>query len=148
MQAVRALAGAGLVALLLCSPVAQGQSLLISEYVEGSSNNKAIEIANTGASPVDLATARIRMYFNGSSSPGRTVNLSGTLQPGGVHVVAHSSSVAEILNVASQTGGGGWFNGDDAIVLEVSGTVVDSIGLGARFHGGQYSPPEDRGLLR
>ncbi len=40
--------------------------LLISEYVEGSSNNKAIEIYNPTEAAVDLSQYRLRVYFNGS----------------------------------------------------------------------------------
>src|SRR4028118_1664945 len=45
--------------------------LFISEYIEGSSNNKALEIYNGTGTPVDLAAGNyvIQMYFNGSTTP-------------------------------------------------------------------------------
>ena len=51
--------------------------LFISEYVEGTSNNKAIEIFNGTSSSVDLAADgyKLEFYFNGSTSPGTTINL-------------------------------------------------------------------------
>ena len=41
--------------------------LFISEYVEGSSNNKAIELFNGTGAPVDLAAGgyQLQLYFNG-----------------------------------------------------------------------------------
>ena len=62
------------VVLLVCALVgASGASaapsdLFISEYVEGSSNNKAIEIFNGTGAPVDLAAGgyQVQLYFNGS----------------------------------------------------------------------------------
>ncbi|TQV86552.1 ExeM/NucH family extracellular endonuclease [Aliikangiella coralliicola] len=102
--------------------------LFISEYIEGSSNNKALEIANTSESNIDLSEYQLKMYFNGNSSAGLTINLEGNVQPGQVHVIAHARANDEILNVANQTQGSGWFNGDDAIVLLKNNTIVDSIG--------------------
>lgn len=107
--------------------------LLISEYIEGSSNNKAIEIYNGTGAAVDLAANGyvLQMYFNGNPSAGLTINLTGTVAPGNVHVLAHGSAHAMILAQADQTNSSSWFNGDDAIVLRkggAAGAVVDSIG--------------------
>lgn len=104
--------------------------LFISEYIEGSSNNKALEIYNGTATPVDLAAGgyAVQMYFNGNSTAGLTIGLTGTIAPGGVHVLAHASASAEILAQADQTNGAGWFNGDDAVALVKAGTVLDVIG--------------------
>ena len=104
--------------------------LFFSEYIEGSSNNKALEIYNGTGAPVNLAANAysIQMFFNGSSSPGLTINLTGTVAAGDVYVVAHSSANATILAQADQTSGGGWFNGDDAVVLRKGTTIIDVIG--------------------
>lgn len=107
--------------------------LIISEVVEGSSNNKAIEIYNGTGAAIDLSQGQyvIQMYFNGSATAGLTIALSGVIQPGEVFVLAHSSASAAILNVADQTNGSGWFNGDDAIVLRAGGAggqVLDVVG--------------------
>ena len=104
--------------------------LFISEYIEGTSNNKALEIFNDTGAPVDLATGQyaVQMYFNGSSSAGLTINLSGTVAQGDVFVVAQSSANATILAQADRTNSAGWFNGDDAVVLTKNGTILDVIG--------------------
>src|SRR5262245_13246512 len=52
--------------------------LFISEYIEGSSNNKALEIYNGTGAAIDLAAQgyNVQMYFNGSASAGLTINLT------------------------------------------------------------------------
>jgi len=104
--------------------------LLISEYVEGSSNNKAIEIYNGTASTVDLSADgySIAMYFNGNISPATTVNLTGSVASGDVYVVAHSSASPFILAVTNYSNSSSWFNGDDAVVLLKGINVIDAIG--------------------
>jgi predicted extracellular nuclease len=93
--------------------------LFISEYVEGTSNNKAIEIFNGTTAPIELEPGgyQVRMFFNGSGSGGLTIPLSGTVAPGEVFVLAQSAADPAILAQADQTNGAGWFNGDDAVVL-------------------------------
>ncbi len=92
-------------------------SIFFSEYVEGSSNNKALEIFNGYGAAVDLSNFEMLIYFNGSSSAGTTIALSGTLAPGDVFVLADNDADASILAVADQTSTASFFNGDDAIEL-------------------------------
>ncbi|MFP3915375.1 MAG: ExeM/NucH family extracellular endonuclease [Actinomycetota bacterium] len=115
--------------------------LIISEYIEGSSNNKALEIFNGTDATVDLEAGayQIEVYFNGSDSPGLTIDLTGTVAPGDVFVVAQSSAVSAILDEADQTNGAGWFNGNDAIVLRSDGDVVDSFGQVGVDPGGEWT---------
>ncbi|WP_248305522.1 ExeM/NucH family extracellular endonuclease [Agromyces sp. H66] len=129
------LATASLLAVgLAASPAAAEEAtpteLLISEVVEGSSFNKAIEIYNPTEASVDLAAGAysVEMYFNGNTAAGTTVALTGTVAPGDVHVVAHGSASAGVLAVADQTSSASWYNGDDAIVLTRGDAVVDAIG--------------------
>jgi hypothetical protein len=109
---------------------AQPAELFISEYIEGTSNNKAIEIYNGTGAAINLAAGgySIQMFFNGSASAGLTINLTGAVAAGDVYVVAHSSAIAAILAQADQTSGGGWFNGDDAVVLRKGTDVIDVVG--------------------
>jgi predicted extracellular nuclease len=104
--------------------------LFFSEYVEGTSNNKALEIYNGTGAPINLTTGvyDIQMAFNGSPTPGLTIALTGTVAAGDVYVVAQSLAAPAILAQADQTNGSGWFNGDDAILLRKGGVVIDSIG--------------------
>lgn len=123
------------IASALTAPAYAG--LVISEYVEGSSNNKAIELLNTGTSAVDLGAWELQVFYNGSNAAGLTINLDGTVAPNGNFVFAHSQSDPAILAVADQTTGSGLFNGDDAVLLLNGGVVADSIGQ-VGFDPGSY----------
>src|SRR6478672_4701173 len=108
-------------------------ALFFSEYIEGSSNNKALEIFNGTGAAIDLAAGNyvVQFYFNGSLSAGLTIPLTGIVGAGDVFVLSQSGANATILAQADQTNGAGWFNGDDAIVLRqggTNGTILDSIG--------------------
>jgi uncharacterized protein len=129
--AVGALAVAVPVVLTPVAASAATTDLLISEYVEGSSFNKAIEIYNGTGAAVDLLGGgyRLELYSNGSSTVSSSLALSGVLDNGEVFVAAHASANASILAVADVTNSGtiNW-NGDDAIVLRKGATIIDSIG--------------------
>ena len=105
--------------------------LLISEYVEGSSFNKAIELTNVGSETIDLSGYQINLFSNGNSASNATMDLTGSVEPGAAFVVAHKSSAAEILAVTNQVDDPTSainFNGDDALTLTKDGNVIDSIG--------------------
>lgn len=116
------------VAALLAGAGAAQADLMISEYLEGSGNNKALEFLNTSDSTVDLSAWEVQIYYNGSSTAGLTINLEGSVSPGGNFVFASSQADPAILTVSDQTSGAGLFNGDDAITLLNGGVVTDSIG--------------------
>ena len=111
-------------------PARAASELFFSEYIEGTSNNKALEIFNDTGTAVDLEAGgyNVQMYFNGNSSAGLTINLVGTVADGAVFVLAHSSAAPAILAQADQTNGAGWFNGDDAVVLRRGTSIIDVIG--------------------
>ncbi|GAB2933898.1 ExeM/NucH family extracellular endonuclease [Rheinheimera gaetbuli] len=114
------------IAMLLAPAVSA--DLFISEYVEGSGNNKALELFNPTANAVSLDGYAIKVYFNGSANVGTTINLVGTVQPGSTFVYASSNAAAELVALADQTSNQSLWNGDDAITLENAGVVIDSIG--------------------
>jgi predicted extracellular nuclease len=130
------LAMAFAVAAIGCVGDARGTptDVFFSEYIEGSSNNKALEIYNGTGATVNLATGgyTVQMHFNGNPVSTLSIGLTGTaLAHGDVYVLAHSSANATILAQADQTNGAGWFNGNDAVVLRKgggSGPIVDVIG--------------------
>lgn len=104
--------------------------LFISEYIEGSSYNKAIEIYNGTGSAIDLAAGdyTLKQFTNGSSTGTLIFDLSGTVDTGDVFVAAHSSANAAILAQANQTTGASLFNGNDVVALYKGTDLVDVIG--------------------
>ena len=114
---------------------AQDGALIISEYIEGTSNNKGLEVYNAGDAEVDLAGYHLQGYQNGNTTVGYTVALDGALAPGDVHVVAHPQ--AAFADEADQTAQL-QFNGDDVVALGTTeGATLDSIGqIGDQPSGG------------
>ncbi|WP_052055374.1 lamin tail domain-containing protein [Myxosarcina sp. GI1] len=104
--------------------------LFISEYIEGSSFNKALEIYNNTGNAIDLAAENynLNFYFNGNTSASTVINLTGTVADGDVFVAADDGAVPAILNVTDQTSSSNFFNGNDAVVLSKDDTVIDSLG--------------------
>ena len=92
--------------------------LIISQYVEGSSYNKAIEIYNYGESDINLAEYKLVKYSNGSETSPYDINFDETtLAPGGVFVIASSSASDEIKALSNQTSSSINFNGDDPVAI-------------------------------
>lgn len=117
-----------LIALLFSTLLkAQPTDLFISEYVEGSSFNKALELFNGTSAAIDLGAGQyvLDVYFNGSSSS-TSLALTGTINPGSAFVLAHPSATLGVTpNVTTTVVN---FNGNDAVVLRKSTTVLDVIG--------------------
>jgi predicted extracellular nuclease len=109
--------------------------LFISEYIEGSSSNKAIEIYNGTGVAVDLAAGSyvLQLYSNGSPTASQSLSLTGTIANGDVFVLANSLANATILAQADvQNNTVINFNGDDAVVLRkggLAGPIVDVFGV-------------------
>ncbi len=104
--------------------------LFFSEYIEGSSNNKALEVFNGTGVAVDLAAEgyRVEFYFNGSATPGAIIPFAGVVANGDVYVLADDDAAPAILAVANQTDAANFFNGNDAVALKRGSTIVDVIG--------------------
>jgi hypothetical protein len=102
--------------------------LYISEYIKGSSFNKAIEIYNPTSTDIDLSNYTINLYINGSSTITNSIPLSGTIYSDSTYVIAHTSADAIILNLAELQTSTLNFNGDDAISLSKNGQNIDVIG--------------------
>jgi endonuclease I len=109
--------------------------LFISEYIEGTSNNKALEIANYTGSTVNLSAYSLKKQTNGAGTWSSGLSLTGSLVNGDIFVVANSSASSTITNVADITNGGAQvtFNGNDPIGLFKNDILIDIIGA---FDGG------------
>jgi hypothetical protein len=130
-------AGGVLVAVGALVPVshalaATGDELFISEYVEGSGTNQAIEVFNPTDTPISLSASgyRLEVYANGSTSVTGGVLLIGTIQPGGTWVVAPTDASDALKAKANQTFATSafWFDGNDAVALTHFGSAIDIIG--------------------
>ena len=122
-----------MITMIFSLAIGQTTDLFFSEYGEGSSNNKYIEIYNGTGADVDLSSYVIMQNSNGGPWNEYTDVLSGTLADGDVYVIANASADAIILAEADLTGSGiCYFNGDDArALIKVSGTdttILDYIG--------------------
>ncbi|AUD63951.1 hypothetical protein BK010_10255 [Tenericutes bacterium MO-XQ] len=111
------------------TPVSGALDLFFSEYIEGSSSNKALEIFNGTGADVDLSIYSINQYSNGASTPNNTLALTGTLANGDVYVIYNSSAVAAISDEGDITSSVTFFNGDDAVELLKNGVVIDVFGV-------------------
>jgi len=109
---------------------AQAQNLFFSEYLEGSSNNKAIELFNGTGATVDLSQYTVKLGSNGGTwSTTNSITLTGTLANNDVYVIANSQANAAILAVADLTHTVTYFNGDDCLGLFHNDTMIDIIGV-------------------
>jgi len=121
--------------------------LFFSEYIEGSSYNKALEIANFTGSTVSLASYKIKKQSNGSGAWSSGISLSGQLANNAIFVVANGNASSTIIAVADETSTGSElsFNGNDPIGLFKNGVLIDIIGT---FSAGSANFAKDKTLRR
>ncbi|MDN3679407.1 ExeM/NucH family extracellular endonuclease [Vibrio tapetis subsp. quintayensis] len=113
----------------VCSFGAQA-NIVISEYIEGGGHNKAIEIANTGNSDVNLAGYQLATKVSGKGDLTKHYSYpSVILKPNQVFVLSHKDAIAAINTKAEIIGEAVInHNGDETYALLKDGTVVDSLG--------------------
>ena len=110
--------------------------LFISEYVEGSGSNKAVEIYNGTRVEVDLSQYTLVMVnFSGSGTPTKdasekSMSLTGTLGNGETFVYYNSGINSELTSVKNKDSNNTVinFNGNDYVYLKKDDTVIDVIG--------------------
>ena len=125
---------------------AQCSELFISEYIEGWSNNKALEIYNPTENAIDMTDYRLERYSNGNTSANddQKADLTGTIQPGDVLVYVidkqdpdgidfeapvwdELAEQADVwLNPDYNENNTMYFNGNDAMVLHKISTTPQS----------------------
>ena len=111
--------------------------LIISEYIEGGSNNKAIEIFNGTDAAISLNGYSLRIGRNGANWT--TMNqLNGSLAAGEVFVVCNGSANAEIRAQCDLESGSVSYNGDDAVGLFKASTALDVIGQVGQDPGSEW----------
>ena len=117
-----------------CLDVEGCGSIFFSEYMEGTSNNKALEIYNPSQLPISLADYQLVNCSNGCDLEGEwdyTNDILGgaTLGAGEVFVIAHpdaAPAIAAVRDVEFQF----LSNGDDVFALQQisTGDIIDIIG--------------------
>lgn len=125
---------------------AASANLVITEYIEGSANNKAIEISNLGSSDINLdANAyKLILFANGAdaSKPGNTETLTGTLAPGKSIVFHNAGATIDAFKLGSASTVT-YFNGDDAVVLTKNDVVIDRFGKRGEDPGTEWKDPNN-----
>tara|TARA_R110002050_G_scaffold271751_2_gene415367 strand:+ start:1475 stop:5542 length:4068 start_codon:yes stop_codon:yes gene_type:complete len=99
--------------------LANSPSLIISQYYEGQSNDKWIEISNVGDTAINLGNFYLARWSNTSqpiASASSSNQLSGILAAGASILMQHSSA-SNPLYASGTSGGALAFNGDDALAI-------------------------------
>ncbi|GAA5134573.1 hypothetical protein GCM10025767_11060 [Thalassotalea piscium] len=128
-------------------------NVFISEYIEGSSYNKAIELFNPSLTDIDLTAGQYQLgrFSNGGTS-GSMINLQGIIEAQSTFVISHKSAIDAIKSIANQEDNGINHNGDDAYVLYKNGEVIDSFGrVGedpGKYWGADGHKTKDNSLVR
>lgn len=118
--------------------------LIISEYVEGSSFEKYIELYNNTGAPITLTSNyELRCYHNGACdnvAPTFTIPLVGTINDQMTFVISNNAAT---LYTANQVSSSLQFNGDDVVALynSVNGEYVDIFGSICNDPGSQWTAP-------
>ena len=132
--------------------------LFFSEYVEGPSQNKAIEIYNPTNTSVDLSDYKVERFSNGAtnSAGGGVTMLSGILAPGDAFVLTNGETDAAgqfgfcdpaliALGDFSEPNGSYptpmHMNGNDALALTKNGDIIDVFGKLGEDPGTAWSDP-------
>jgi len=110
--------------------------LFFSEYVEGSGNNKAIEIVNLTDNAIDLSAYSIKKQSNGAGNWINEFPLSGTINVNDVFVTINyqaddATLIAEADLLSPEAGYGAPinFNGNDPVGLFKNDVLIDIIGV-------------------
>lgn len=151
---------------------ATASELFFSEYLEGSSNNKALEIVNLTNSDIDLSSYSLKRQSNGGlngadwewemSLAGKTIKSQNVFvivnEAAGEHTDSKSQkardagdfliSIADTIRVHDGDTNFGApinFNGNDPVGLFKNGVLIDIIGT---YNGGSANFGKDRTLRR
>ena len=101
--------------------------LFFGQYIEGTGNNKAVQVFNPTAVPIDLSVYSILISANGGTNM-TVYPLSGSIGPNGVFTVANPGAAGGILSVANATPSFLNFDGTDAVALLHNNDTIDVIG--------------------
>jgi predicted extracellular nuclease len=109
-------------------PMMANADVLISEYVEGSSNNKAIELYNNSDVAIDLTGYKLVRYKDGDTAALDMVAFTDSIAAKSVKVILNPSAAITLPASTDFIAGNVNFNGGDAVGLLKDGVLVDVIG--------------------
>lgn len=131
-------------ALFLAGASFSQAAILITQYYEGPSTNKWIEITNIGTTSIDLAASQMKLSlwsnaaaenYKTNGTPGNTYSLNGNLAAGASFVYGNSANttpnnVPQTVAINSVIN----FNGNDSLALWTgenftTSSIVDAIGF-------------------
>lgn len=124
------------------------EEIFFSEVIEGSGNNKCVEIYNPTNETIDLADYLVKRYSNGNTvaEGGYITDIAGTIPPNGTFILVNGQTVStdispacdpvlQALAVSSNGMMDGEYpapmyaNGNDALTIEKeNGVIVDIFG--------------------
>jgi len=110
-----------------CTGSSNFTDIIISEVYDADALNVVnVELYNPTVSAIDLTNYTLEFYYNGSSSSGRSVDITGTISPGDTYLtqLGTSSNTCNSVTYDFIDGGSG-INGDDDIRLYNGSTEVD-----------------------
>ena len=100
--------------------------LIISEVVEGTGDNRAVELYNRSQGTINLNDYSLEIQLKNSS---KIVALNGNLKPNETFVVAYSDASEEILNKSNLVSDNLTFIGSQPILLKKGSKIVDILGI-------------------
>lgn len=115
-------------------PTPSESDLFISEYAEGASFNKYLELYNPTDETIDLSNYTLAMKnYSGSSdyskpSGEKKIVLSGSLAPKTTIVYKHSDATLEVPSAVELSDDVMNFNGNDPILLYKNDVIIDRLG--------------------
>lgn len=115
-------------------PTPSESDLFISEYAEGASFNKYLELYNPTDETIDLSNYTLAMKnYSGSSdylkpSGEKKIVLSGSLAPKTTIVYKHSDAALEVPSAVELSDDVMNFNGNDPILLYKNDVIIDRLG--------------------
>ncbi|MDO5066108.1 MAG: ExeM/NucH family extracellular endonuclease [Propionibacteriaceae bacterium] len=108
---------------------APATDVMMSVYLEGSGNNKAVELHNPTQQPIQLTGYQLNLFPNGATTPRGSLALDPYTIPAGGHLlVVNSRASAELRSRGTVESAVTSFNGDDALTLTKGDAVIDSLG--------------------
>lgn len=111
----------------IAGQTADCKEVFISEYVDGTAKNKALELFNPTDDPINLLGYSVLVYYDGSTEA-VGIHLTGSIPAKGVYVLASAEADSAVLGIAQQISADYHPDGNDAIEFRKQNVLLDGIG--------------------